>query len=134
MRNSRHLRRRSGFHDLLFPGASILHLDGLALRPCEQDGECYQYRIIGQDFSAEVYQVSGLVTASNDAGLPRQDIVATGPGGTAHASTDGGGGYTFFLPNRTYTIQPPTYYTFNPPFITVTVNGDAVTNQNFVVQ
>ncbi|MFZ4438924.1 MAG: carboxylesterase family protein [Syntrophales bacterium] len=81
--------------------------------------------------SPSTYSISGTVTSS---GSWLQGVtMALSGASSATATTDANGNYTFAgLANSGYTLTPSqTGYTFTPTNIAVTINGAAVTGQNF---
>lgn len=88
-----------------------------------------------QDFSTEVYEVSGKVTNLSGYGFQNLDVYITGPDGPrASSRTNASGYFTFMVPNGTYTIQPSTYFSFVPSTITVEVKGSGIYDQDFSAQ
>jgi hypothetical protein len=92
--------------------------------------------VIGQDFTATAFLISGSVThASNGAGVEGQAISLSGSSSVATEFTRGGS-YSFLVPNGTYTLTPTTSLGLpvqtSPPSRTVTVNNADVPAQDFV--
>ena len=93
--------------------------------------------VIGQDFTATAFLISGSVTfASNGAGVEGQAISLSGSSSVATAFTASGGFYSFLVPNGTYTLTPTDLLGLpeqtSPPSRTVPVNNADVPAQNFV--
>jgi len=86
----------------------------------------------GQDFSTEVYQVSGRVITQSGDGLRLQSVLIKGADDTSASTwTSENGYYSFLVPNGSYTIQPPTYSSFTPIERSIEVNGGGVFDQDF---
>ena len=90
----------------------------------------------GQDFSAEAYLISGQVTLtySDPFGVTWVQVTLTGANSSATYSTGSAGGYSFLVPNGTYTVQPYCVFgcsSFTPASRTVTVDHADVLGQDF---
>jgi len=91
--------------------------------------------VTGQDFSTEVYEVSGKITNLSGYGFQNVDVYITGPDGPrASSRTNASGYFTIMLPNGAYTIQPSTFFSFIPSTRTVEMNGSGVYEQDFSAQ
>jgi hypothetical protein len=90
---------------------------------------------IGQDFSTEVYEVSGQITTLSGSGFQNLDVFLMEAGGSYESSrTNENGFYTFMAPNGTYTVQPSTFFSFAPANRIIEVNGSGVYDQDFSAQ
>jgi hypothetical protein len=93
------------------------------------------HEVASQDFSAEVYEVSGMFTTISGYGFQGVDVVITGTDGKSSSSrTDENGFYSFMVPSGTFIIQPSTSYSFNPPSRSVEVEVAGVYDQDFSAQ
>ena len=104
---------------------------GIIFTPASQNVTLNGASQTGVNFSsaAQTFVVSGTVTGATISGVT---ISVTGSA-TATATTDASGNYSFNLANGSYTITPSkSGFTFTPVSRAVTVNGAAVTAQNFV--
>jgi hypothetical protein len=90
------------------------------------------FDVTGQDFSTEVYEVSGMIRTQAGYGFQMVDVVITGSNGTSASTwTDANGVYSFLVPNGTYTIRPSTSFSFTPVEQSIEVNGSGVYSQDF---
>jgi len=92
--------------------------------------------VTGQDFSAEAYLISGQVTLtySDPFGVTWVQITLTGANSSATYSTGSAGGYSFLVPNGTYTVEPHCVFgcsSFTPANRTVTIDHGDVLRQDF---
>jgi Domain of unknown function (DUF4082)/Bacterial Ig domain len=79
--------------------------------------------------SLQTFAVTGTVSGATVSGVT---ISATGTA-TASTTTDASGNYTLNLGNGSYTITPTrTGFTFSPVNLAITVNGAALSGNNFV--
>jgi hypothetical protein len=88
--------------------------------------------VTGQDFSTEVYEVSGMIRTQAGYGFQKVDVLIIRADGTSASTwTDEGGIYSFLVPNGMYTIRPSTYHSFTPAELSIEVNGSGVYFQDF---
>lgn len=88
--------------------------------------------VTGQDFSTEVYEVSGMITTQAGYGFQNLDVLIIGADGTTATTwTDENGIYSFLVPNGTYTIRPSTFFSFTPVEQSIEVNGSGVYSRDF---
>jgi len=91
--------------------------------------------VTGQDFSTEVYEVSGQIMNHSGSGFQNLEVFLTEAGGAYESSmTDANGFFAFMAPNGIYTIEPSTYSYFTPVNRIVEVNGSGVYDQDFSAQ
>jgi len=133
---------RSGTHTLrpdpmgfYYPAYMFYNYMDWPFNPASRTVAVSEFNVEGQDFSTEVYEISGIITTVYGEGFQNLDVFIMESGySTASARTDSSGTYTLLAPNGTYIVQPSNYFSFTPAFRSVNVNGSGVYDQNFSAQ
>jgi hypothetical protein len=88
--------------------------------------------VSGEDFSTEVYEVSGRIINASGNGFENLDVFITAADGKKSSSRTGKDGfYALLVPNGIFTVQPSDNFSFDPPSRQVRVEGNGVYSQDF---